>query len=403
MGCTTGEVIAPYSTRVSETGSGTVEAIPSEPAGAPVLYDLDVRTSVAIVASIMLMLTVFAVARSTRQTLTWIAIGTLLALALNPVVDAIGRRAKCRRSVAVSLVAVGAVAALAGLVFLLGPPAVREAGEFSQDIPRVVRQLNSLPLVGDRLERADAPEKVERWLNELPARLGTDSSVVAEVTRSVVSGFLAALFTILITLSLLIDGPRLLQGMRRLVPIPQRDRADRVGSVLYRTVGRYFAGSLFVAILNGTAILVVGLALGLPLVPVAAIWAMLTNLIPQVGGFLGGSLFVVLGLTEGVTQGLICLVWFLLYQQFENHVLAPTIIGEAVDLSPPVTMMAALVGGATAGVPGALIAVPLLGAAKAVYREVHPSGRQARAREQRHPLKALARRRRGRMAHPRQG
>jgi predicted PurR-regulated permease PerM len=63
---------------------------------------------------------------------------------------------------------------------------------------------------------------------------------------------------------------------------------------------------------------------------------------------------------------------FLVYQQPENHVIQPTIVGEAVDLSPPVTMMAALVGASAAGVPGALIAVPLLGAAKAIALEVRP-------------------------------
>ncbi|MGE0881812.1 MAG: AI-2E family transporter [Acidimicrobiia bacterium] len=352
---------------------------PTDPTPAPVpepatvVYDVDIRTSIVIAGSILLMLAVFMLARSTRQTLTWISIGTLLALALNPIVDAISGRARCRRGVAVALVAIAAMTALLGVVFLLGPPAVREAGKFSEDLPRVVQQLNQLPIVGERLERADAADKVERWLNDLPARLGTDTSVITQVTQSVVSGFLAAFSTILVTLTLLIDGPRLLRGVRRLVPAHRRPEADKIGEVLYRTVGRYFAGSLFVAILNGTGILVLGLILGLPLVPLAAIWAMLTNLIPQIGGFLGGSVFVILGLSQSVTQGVICLVWFLLYQQFENHVLQPMIIGEAVDLSPPVTMMAALIGGSTAGVPGALIAVPLLGSAKAIYRAVRPA------------------------------
>jgi len=62
-------------------------------------------------------------------------------------------------------------------------------------------------------------------------------------------------------------------------------------------------------------------------------------------------------------------VVFLGYQQLENNLIQPAVVGQAVNLSPPTTMLAALVGGAAAGVPGALVATPLLGAAKAVYLE----------------------------------
>ena len=136
------------------------------------------------------------------------------------------------------------------------------------------------------------------------------------------------------------------------------------------TVGRYFAGSLLIAVLAGCGILIVGLLAGVPLAPVAAAWVMVTNLIPQVGGFLGGALFVLLGATQGPTTLLICLAWILVYQQFENHVLQPVIVGEAVDLSPPVTMIAALVGASAFGVPGALVAIPVIGTVKAIAIEL---------------------------------
>ncbi|MGH9275151.1 MAG: AI-2E family transporter, partial [Acidimicrobiales bacterium] len=71
--------------------------------------------------------------------------------------------------------------------------------------------------------------------------------------------------------------------------------------------------------------------------------------------------------TESPLTAVIAAVVFLGYQQFENNVIGPAVVGTAVNLSPPVTMLAALVGGAAAGVPGALVATPLMGAAKALY------------------------------------
>ncbi len=139
-------------------------------------------------------------------------------------------------------------------------------------------------------------------------------------------------------------------------------------------MARYFAGSVAVAVLNGTVILTAGLLLGIPLAPLAAVWAAITNLIPQIGGFLGGSFFILLALTQGALPGLIALVVFLAYQQLENNVIQPTVIGRAINLTPPTTMLAALVGGAAAGVPGALVAAPLIGAAKSVWLDTHGDG-----------------------------
>jgi predicted PurR-regulated permease PerM len=116
-------------------------------------------------------------------------------------------------------------------------------------------------------------------------------------------------------------------------------------------------------------VLTAGLALGVPLAPLAAVWSTLTNMIPQVGGFLGGSFFILLALTKSPVTALLAAVIFLGYQQFENNVIQPAVIGTAVNLTPPTTMLAALIGGAAAGVPGALVATPLLGALKALYLE----------------------------------
>ena len=54
--------------------------------------------------------------------------------------------------------------------------------------------------------------------------------------------------------------------------------------------------------------------------------------------------------------------------QIENNIIQPAIVGQSMNLSPPTTMVAALIGGAAFGVPGALAVTPLVGTAKAIYR-----------------------------------
>ena len=167
----------------------------------------------------------------------------------------------------------------------------------------------------------------------------------------------------------LLDGEFLVARVRRLVPARHRPQADWIGRTFYKVLAKYFAGSLLVAVLAGVYILAIGLILRVPLAPLAAVWMMVTDLIPQVGGFLGGAVFVLLGVTASPLTGVICLVLYVLYMNFENHILQPAIVGDAVNLSPPTTMLAALVGAAALGVPGAIVGTPIAGTAKGLYME----------------------------------
>jgi putative heme transporter len=231
-----------------------------------------------------------------------------------------------------------------------------------------VHGLYHLPIVGSRLEHADAAGTVQRWVKDLPARV--DSDTISEVTQSLLGGAVALVTVVLVAVAVLLDGEILVRRVRDLIPASGRDRADEIARVFYRVIGKYFAGSLVVAVLAGVYILAIGLALGVPLAPIAALWMVLTDLIPQVGGFLGGAFFTLLAVSQSVTIGLVCLLLYLLYMNLENHVIQPAIVGQAVDLSPPTTMLAALVGGAAGGIPGALFATPLAGAVKQLYLEL---------------------------------
>lgn len=278
---------------------------------------------------------------------------------------AVQRRLGTGRAAATVVVFGVIVALFTVLVLLVGPAAVRQVRELGDQLPETVAQLEDLPLIGDRLASWDVADKAERWIDDLPTRLDPDE--VAESVRSAVSGLLNGLGVLVVALVVTLDGPLLVRRLRSLVPVAQRDEADAVGRVFSRVVGTYFAGSLLVATIAGTWVLTVCLVLGVPLAPIAAVWYAVSSLIPQVGGFLGISFVTVLALSEGVPTALLALVLLFAYMEVENYLLGPAIVGDAIDISPPTTMLAAIIGGAAAGVPGALAATPLVGTAKALY------------------------------------
>jgi putative heme transporter len=330
-----------------------------------VVVEVDAASFVEIIGALLLALGVIAIFRSAPSTMTKLGIGVLLALALDPVVTMLQNRFHWSRAVAVAAVSAVLTTALTGVVLLLGPAAIDEARRFTRDIPATVKEFYSWPIIGERLRDADAAGDVATWIENLPTRF--DDDTIGNTLESILGGVATMSIVLVSAIAVMVDGEALVARTRRLFTPRRRERVDRAGRIIYETIGRYFAGSLFVAVMNGLVIMTAGLLLGVPLAPLAGVWSMITNLIPQIGGFLGGGFFVLLAFSESPLVGAIALVVFLGYQQLENNVIGPAIVGRAVDLSPPTTMLAALIGGAAAGVPGALAATPLVGASKALF------------------------------------
>ena len=334
--------------------------------------DIDPRSVLVMLGAFVALIAVTGAIRSIPRTSAAVAIALLLTLALNPLVEAIQRRLGVARSPAVAVVLAGFVVVATAVALLLVPPAIHQAQDLGKELPTVVADLGRLPIVGERLRDAEVPQKVEAWIDQLPERLAGDTTPLKSAAGAIADGLLAGTVTMMLALALLVDAESLLGHAGRLVPPRHRRRARHLASLAYEVVGRYVAGSLLVAAIAGLSVLIVGTILGVPLAPLAAAWVMLWDLVPQIGGAMGGIPFVLLGFTEGPTTGVICAIFFILYLQFENNFLSPLVVGKAVKLSPPATMAAALIGVSAGGVVGALLAVPAVGAAKAVYLEIRP-------------------------------
>ncbi|MBV9664606.1 MAG: AI-2E family transporter [Actinobacteria bacterium] len=359
-------------------GDSVTPAAPAAPPPGNVrLVDLDYRSVLVVIAALVGLMALSGLVGETPRTVTALVIAAIIALAVDPVVRWVQRRAKVGRSGAVAIVVAAGVLALSGLGALVVPPAIHQAKELRKQLPHVVHEIGRLPLIGHPLEKAHVPTKVQDYLENLPDKLSRNTEPITRAGRSLAGGALAAVVTLLFATTLLLDGERLVRAGRRLVPVSQRERADTLAELGYRVVGRYVAGSLLVSAVAGLIILVAGLVLRVPLIPLAAIWFALWDLVPQVGGAAGAIPFVLLGLSHGAGTGVICVIVVVLYLQLKHQVFDPVLIGHAVRLSPPTTMIAALIGIAAGGVVGGLISVPLVGAVKAVYLELRSERKAA--------------------------
>lgn len=88
-----------------------------------------------------------------------------------------------------------------------------------------------------------------------------------------------------------------------------------------------------------------------------------------------------MALTLGAGKGVIVAVVYLIYMQLENRIIQPVIVSKAVDIAPFVAMVGVLIGGAAAGVVGAVLVTPLIAVATTIHAELlsDPTGGDDRA------------------------
>jgi predicted PurR-regulated permease PerM len=330
------------------------------------------RTVLSVVGITLLVAAVLWVIWATRGVVGWILIAAFLAMALNPAVEFLMRRG-IRRGRAAVLVFALALVAIGGLSYLLIPPLIRQITDFVEAVPDLVDDLTKGegPLgflqrdyqIVDRIREAIENQGVGGVLGFTQPALSIARSVLTAVVGVVTISFL--------TVFLLIDGPRLVRSFVELLPQQARPRWQRAGHGIYRTVGGYVTGNILISIIAGTIVTPVIYGLGIPFAISLGVIVALFDLVPLAGATIAAVIvFLVAVATKGWVIALAIGIFFLVYQQFENHLLQPLIYGRTVAISPVIILIAVLVGADLAGVLGALGAIPIAGSIQVILGEV---------------------------------
>jgi predicted PurR-regulated permease PerM len=143
-------------------------------------------------------------------------------------------------------------------------------------------------------------------------------------------------------------------------------------------VGAYMVGALSIAVVAGLSTWVFGMIVGLAYPFALAVVVAVFDLIPQIGATLGAIVVSLVGLASSLTVALICVGFFLVYQQVENYLIYPNVMRRSVKVSDVAAVVAALLGGALFGVIGALVAIPMVAAIQLIGREVVIPSQQKR-------------------------
>jgi predicted PurR-regulated permease PerM len=319
-----------------------------------------ILTVLALTIAVVLLLQLVWVA---RQVLTWLLIAIFLALALNPLVEWFQRHGIRQRGLASGLTFILALGAIVGLSALFIPTLVSEANGFVRAFPDYVRDITEgRGQLGRLADRYELVERLQASVQEGGASrvLGLSSTALA-VTKSIVTLIVAVVTIAFMTFFMLLEGPKWLEQIYSVLPDESRDRWRAVGQKIYRTVGGYVSGNLFISLIAGSATTVLLLIVGVPYAFALGLLVAILDLIPLAGATLAAIIVSSVAFLDGTLNGIIVLVFFVLYQQLENHVLQPLVYSRTVQLSPLAILISVLIGAELAGVVGALAAIPVAG------------------------------------------
>jgi predicted PurR-regulated permease PerM len=312
-----------------------------------------------------------AMARAS-QMLVLILTALFLAIGLNPAVEAMRRRG-LTRGLAVAVMLVVVVGFSAALAAAIVPPVINQTTQLISNAPEFLEELRRNSTIA-QLDKDY--EFIERAQERLTERVQDGKLVfsafggVVGVGRTVLSGAFSFLTVLVLTLYFLAALPRMTSIAYRMVPISRRERVRLLSEEILVRIGGFVGGQLVIAALSGLSTLVLLTIMDVPYAISLAMLVAVFGLIPLIGATLGAIAVVLVSLTVSTVTTVIVLAFYVLYQQFENYVIAPRVMRRAVHVPAVVTIVSALIGASLLGLLGGLIAIPLAAAVLLVIEQV---------------------------------
>ena len=306
------------------------------------------------------------------QVFVLIIISLFFAAGLNPAVEFFQRRG-LKRTGAVACV-VGIVLAFVGVFSaVVIPPVVHQLNLLLKDAPTLIANLKNNPTLDSLNVKYGIIDTIQKKVNagvhDGQFVVGAFGGVIG-VGKAVLSGAVATLTILILTLYFLASLPSVTQAAYRFVPLSRRNRVSRISDAIIKRVGAFVSGQASVAVIAGIFALVLSLALGLPYASAISLLVFLCGLIPLIGHILGCAAFTIVALTKSPTDAIIVFVCYVIYIQLENYFILPRIMRRSLSMPGLVTIIAALVGVSLLGVIGGLLAVPIAAAILLIVDEV---------------------------------
>ncbi|MCK2215757.1 AI-2E family transporter [Actinomadura sp. ATCC 31491] len=305
---------------------------------------------------------------ASASVLILIAVSLFLAIGLNPAVRWLEERGMSRRW-AITAVFAAVIVFFVGFGVAVVPPLATQSADFFSQLPAYIGQLQNHPQIRALDQQYQLLDRLQQYL--LSGDLGRQVfGGLLGAAGVLVSAVFSALTVLILTLYLLASLRSITALGYRLVPATRRERVRLLGDEVIKRIGGYVAGNLLISLIAGVTTFVFLWIADVPYALALSLMVAITDLIPLVGATIGAAVVTLVGLFVSVPTGIACLIFFIVYQQIENYLIAPRVMMSSVEVPAAATVIAALIGGTLLGVVGALLAIPIAAAIQLVLHEV---------------------------------
>jgi predicted PurR-regulated permease PerM len=332
------------------------------------LVRFPVRTILVVLGTVIAVAIVLEVIWIARHVIVWILISLFLALAMNPAVDYFQRRGIKRRGLAAGITYILVLLGLAAIGALFVPTVVHQVSDLVGKAPDYVHDVShGKGRLGFLETKYHISERIKKQIGNGGAKkLFGLSGTALSITKSVVTIVIGVITIAFLTFFMLLEGPRWMERFYGLLPEGSRARWQNVGNQIYGTVGGYVTGNLLISVIAGGLTTIVLVIMGVPFAIALGLLVAILDLIPLAGATLALIVVGAVAFIHSIAAGIVVVVFFIVYQQVENHLLQPVVYGRTVQLSPLVVLIAVLIGAELGGILGALGAIPVAGAIQVI-------------------------------------
>lgn len=331
-----------------------------------------VRTILAAIGLVLATVLLLLLIRDIQRVLIWIIIAGFFAVAVYPVVNWIERRLPwCRRSLATLVVYLLLVLLIAGVITLFAVPLARQATSLAHQLPTLIDDARAgRGPVGRLLDRTHVLTYIQQNDGKIRSFAGSLGAPALGFLKTAATGVAATITIFVLSFLMVVEGPKLVSGTLSLFPDDRAQHIRAVGTDCAKTITGYISGNLLISVICGLLTYVVLKIIGIPFSGLIALFVAISDLIPLVGATLGAVVAGLAAFIYSVPAGIIVVVFFVVYQQLENHLLQPLIFSRTVQLNPLTVLIAILIAVELAGLLGALLAIPIAAMIQIILRDL---------------------------------
>ncbi|MDP4095223.1 AI-2E family transporter [Paenibacillus sp. P96] len=298
------------------------------------------------------------------------AVAMIISYVLNPVVNMLSSR-KVPRGVAVLLIYAFFLTSLGVVLMNIIPMLIEQLEELNEHLPEITMHAQGLLTdLDNQMMPGGVRSGMNQWFFQLENRISSVISGIMDNIGGMINTLLNIFIVPFLIFYILKDFDVFERAVVSILPGAHRKGIVVMLKEIDTALGHYIRGQFLVCVIMGALAYAGYMIAGMPYALLLASIVALFNIIPYLGPFLGAAPAVIMASTISMKMVIVVIIVNIVCQILESNVVSPQVVGRTLHLHPLAIIFALLVGGEVAGIPGLILAVPVMAVLKVVIQRL---------------------------------